>query len=243
MNKSFDFTGWSFKFALTAALTAVLAVLGHRLAGISFQPTLLGLAASTIIGLLAIVFGSIGTVRAIKAKQPSIATTTAGLTLGCLVVMPILVTVFAGMGAPLIHDISTDLQHPPELVAIKALRTATDNSLDRLEPENLVALQAAGYPDLGPLLIDRPFDQVFEQAVALVKKRGWEIAVISAANGRIEATDTTLIMGFKDDVVIRVKAVGNQTRVDMRSASRVGKGDLGVNAERIRRFMADLGKL
>ncbi|WP_297325061.1 DUF1499 domain-containing protein [Nitrosomonas sp.] len=243
MNKSFDFTGWSFKLSLFAALMAALAVLSHQLEGIDFQPALMGLAGGTVMGLLAIVFGLIGTVRAIKARKPSIASTMAGSTLGFLVVMPILVTVFAGIGAPLIHDITTDLQHPPEFVAIKALRTATDNSLNRLEPENQVALQATGYPDLGPLLIDRPFDQVFERAVALVKKRGWEIAVISAANGRIEATDTTPIMGFKDDVVIRVQTVGNQTRVDMRSASRVGKGDLGVNAERIRRFMIDLAKL
>lgn len=243
MNKSFDFTGWSFKLSLFAAITSVLVVLSYRLSIIDFQPALLGLAGGAAIGLLAIVLGLIGTMRAIKARKPSIASTTAGSTLSFLVVTPVLMTVFAGTGAPLIHDITTDLQHPPEFVAIKTLRTAADNSLDRLKPENLVALQEAGYPDLGTLLIDRPFDQVFEQAVALVKKRGWDVAVISAASGRIEATDATPIMSFKDDVVVRVQAMGNQTRVDMRSVSRVGKGDLGVNAERIRRFMVDLGNL
>ncbi|PXW87796.1 uncharacterized protein DUF1499 [Nitrosomonas sp. Nm84] len=243
MNKPFDFTGWSFKLSLFAAFMSALAVLSYRLSIVDFQPALLGLAGGAAIGLLAIVLGLIGTMRAIKAKKPSIASTTAGSTLSFLVVMPILMTVFAGVRAPLIHDITTDLQHPPEFVAIKALRTASDNSLDRLKPENLVALQEAGYPDIGPLLVDRPFDQVFEQAAALVRKRGWEVSIISVANGRIEATDATPIMGFKDDVVIRVQTMGNQTRVDMRSVSRVGKGDLGVNAERIRRFMVDLGNL
>ncbi|MEK6596272.1 MAG: DUF1499 domain-containing protein, partial [Pseudomonadota bacterium] len=110
------------------------------------------------------------------------------------------------------------------------------------ESDNLAALQKEGYSDLGPVLMGRPFYQVFEQVIRLVKERGWEVAAVSAEAGRIEATDTTLIMGFKDDVVIRVQEVGSRTLVDMRSASRVGESDLGVNAARIRLFLADLGK-
>lgn len=217
-----------------------LSVLGHRFAVIDFQPALFGIAIGVLIGLTAIVTGLIGTLHAIKAKQPEIVSTMAGSTLGFLVVTPFFVTLLSGAGAPQIHDITTDLEHPPEFVAIKPLRTAAHNSLDRLEPENLAALQKAGYPDLGPLLLDRPFDQVFNQAVALVRQRGWTIA--SASAGRIEAISTTPMMGFKDDVAIRIQAEGNRTRVDMRSASRVGKSDLGVNAARIRAFMADLDR-
>lgn len=242
MKKPFEFTRWSLRISLFALLMAGLAVFGLRLSIIDFQPALIGLAGTTLAGLLAIVLGLIGTLRAIKAKETRIASTLAGSTLGFLVVAPVLMTLMAGAGTPRIHDISTDLAHPPEFVAIKALRTPAHNSLDRLEPENLAALQKSGYPDLAPLFIPRPFDQVFEQAVVLVKKHGWEIAAASAANGRIEATDTTRIMGFKDDVVIRVQAAGNKTQVDMRSASRAGKGDLGLNAKRIRQFLADLEK-
>ncbi len=242
MNKPFDFTRWSLRISLFALLAAGLAVFGLRFSIIDFQPALLGLVGTTLAGLLSIVLGLIGTLRAIKAKEIRIASTLAGSTLGLLVVMPVLMAIMAGAGVPRIHDITTDLAHPPEFVAIQALRTLAHNSLDRLEPENLAALQKEGYPDLAPLLIPRPSDQVFEQAVALVKKRGWEVAAVSAANGRIEATDTTRIMGFKDDVVIRVQAAGNKTQVDMRSASRVGKGDLGMNAKRIQLFLADLGK-
>ena len=241
MNKPFDFTHWSFKFSLLAVLIGALAVLGYRLNVVDFQPALWGLIVSTFIGLLAIVLGSIGTLRAIKAKRPeTIASTMAGSTLGILVVMPVFLTVLGGAGAPRIHDITTDLENPPEFVAIKAIRTPEHNSLDRLKPENLALLQQEGYPDLGSVWINRPFAQVFEQAIALVKKRGWEIAAVSAANGRIEATDTTPIMGFKDDIVIRMQEMGNRTRVDMRSVSRVGESDLGVNAKRIRLFLTDL---
>ena len=114
---------------------------------------------------------------------------------------------------------------------------------DRMVSMLSSALQEEGYPDLGSLWISRSFDQVFEQTVALAKKRGWEIVTIAADDGRIEATDTTPIMGFKDDIVIRVQAMGGKTRVDMRSASRVGESDLGVNAVRIRLFLDDLEKL
>ncbi|MEK7844964.1 MAG: DUF1499 domain-containing protein, partial [Pseudomonadota bacterium] len=148
MNKPFDCTRWSLKLSLFAALIAVLAVLGHRSALIDFQPALLGLAGSILTGLLAIVMGLTGTLRAIKAKESEIASTLAGSTLSFLVVMPMLMTVMAGAGVPRIHDISTDLEHPPEFVAIKALRTAAHNSLDRLEPDNLAALQQESYPDL-----------------------------------------------------------------------------------------------
>lgn len=242
MNKPFEFTRWSLRISLFALLTAGLAILGLRLSIIDFQPALIGLAGTTLVGLLAIVLGLIGTLRAIKAKETRIASTLAGSTLGFLVVAPVLMAIMSGAGTPPIHDISTDLAQPPEFVTIKALRTPAHNSLDRLEPENLAALQKADYPDLAPLLIPCPFDQVFEQAIALVKKRGWEVAAVSTANGRIEATDTTRIMGFKDDVVIRVQTAGNKTQVDMRSVSRVGKGDLGLNAKRIRLFLADLEK-
>ncbi|SFE37521.1 DUF1499 domain-containing protein [Nitrosomonas sp. Nm166] len=243
MNKPFNFTHWSFKLSLFAALIAAFAVLGYRLSIVDFQPALWGLIVSTCIGLLATVLGSVGTLRAIKAKESEIiASTMAGSTLGLLVAMPVLLTALGGVGVPRIHDITTDLEHPPEFVAIKAIRTPEHNSLDRLKPENLALMQQEGYPDLGPAWINRPFAQVFEQAVVLVKKRGWDIAVVSAANGRIEATDTTPIMSFKDDIVIRVQEMGNRTRVDMRSVSRVGESDLGVNAKRIRLFLTDLGK-
>ncbi|UJP05298.1 MAG: DUF1499 domain-containing protein [Nitrosomonas sp.] len=231
----------SLKLAWLAASLSALAVLSHRFAIADFQIALLGLSISVLIGLAAIATGLVGTWRAISAKQPDIASTTAGTTLGLLVIAPVLATLFAGMGSPGIHDITTDLEHPPEFIAIKSLRTESHNPLDRLEPENLAALQQQGYPDLKPLFLNVPYAQVFDRAAALVKERGWEIASVSVASGRIEATDTTLIMGFKDDVVIRIQALEkSRTRIDMRSVSRVGRSDFGANAGRIRKFLQDL---
>ena len=66
---------------------------------------------------------------------------------------------------------------------------------------------------------------------------GWEIVGSNAEEGRIEATDTTLWFGFKDDVVVRIQPRGDESLVDVRSLSRVGKSDVGTNAQRIRAYL------
>ena len=119
MNKPLGYSRWSFKLALGAVMVAVMAVLGHRLNMIDFQPALLALLASTLAGLLAIAMGLIGTLKAIKTNESKIATTLRGSILGLLVVMPVVITMLAGAGVPRIHDITTDLAQPPEFVAIK----------------------------------------------------------------------------------------------------------------------------
>jgi uncharacterized protein (DUF1499 family) len=80
--------------------------------------------------------------------------------------------------------------------------------------------------------------RAFDRAVAAAKAMGWDIVASDPAGGRIEATDTTFWFGFKDDVVVRVTPQPAGSRVDVRSLSRVGGGDLGANAARIRAFLA-----
>jgi uncharacterized protein (DUF1499 family) len=86
-----------------------------------------------------------------------------------------------------------------------------------------------------------PPARAFERALAVARAQGWEIVAAVPAEGRIEATDTTRFFGFKDDIVIRVKAEGAGSRVDVRSLSRVGKSDVGKNASRIRAYLRALG--
>jgi uncharacterized protein (DUF1499 family) len=103
-----------------------------------------------------------------------------------------------------------------------------------------IELQKKGYPDIGPSRLALPPDQAFARAEATVRSLGWEVVATAPADGRIEATDTTLLFGFKDDVVIRVRPDGAGSRVDIRSVSRVGRSDFGVNAKRVRKFQAAL---
>ncbi|MDP1558809.1 MAG: DUF1499 domain-containing protein [Nitrosomonas sp.] len=240
MNKCSGFARWSLRFALVAVVFSVVAVLGHRLGVMDFRLALFSLAGGAALGLLAVISGIIGMITTCRGKIPGIGFAWAGLILGLVVTVPVFLAIQTGTKVPSIHDITTDLQDPPKFVAIPNLRTAAHNSLDRKVPTELSALQQEGYPDLGPALISRPQGQVFEKALALVKARGWSVAAVSAEDGTIEATATTQVMGFKDDVVIRVRDETGGAIVDMRSVSRVGKNDLGANAVRIKEFLADL---
>jgi uncharacterized protein (DUF1499 family) len=139
---------------------------------------------------------------------------------------------------PPIHDITTDLDNPPEFQAIVPLRADAPNTLER--PPVLVQQQREGYPDLAPLTLPLPPDRVFNRALDVAARLGWEVVESDQPSGRIEAVDTTYWFGFKDDVVVRVTPWGSGTRVDVRSVSRVGRSDVGTNARRIRDFLDDL---
>jgi uncharacterized protein (DUF1499 family) len=90
------------------------------------------------------------------------------------------------------------------------------------------------------VLLDIAPDSVFTLAHRAAEKMGWEIVAADSAAGRVEATATTTWFGFKDDVVIRIEPADRGTRVDVRSKSRVGRGDVGANAARIRKYVETL---
>jgi uncharacterized protein (DUF1499 family) len=139
---------------------------------------------------------------------------------------------------PKIHDISTDTQDPPTFVTLLEQRKQAPNGLD-YSPE-VATQQKLGYPDIAPLQLPMPPAQAFAQAERVARAMGWNVATADAAALRIEATASTLLFGFKDDVVIRIRPEGQGSRVDVRSVSRVGGSDMGANAARIRAFLAKL---
>ena len=140
---------------------------------------------------------------------------------------------------PAIHDISTDLSNPPAFVAVLPLRAEAANPAAYGGAE-VAAAQRSAYPDIAPLTLAISPDDAHARALAGARKMGWQIVAFDAASGRIEATATTFWFGFKDDVVIRVSAIGGASRVDVRSVSRVGKSDAGANAARIRAYLASI---
>lgn len=102
----------------------------------------------------------------------------------------------------------------------------------------LLAL-AAG---LAGVWVPLPPAQVCPLALAAAQDMGWDVAETNEREGRIEATATTFWFGFKDDVVVRLTPVGAGSRIDVRSVSRVGVSDLGVNAQRIRAYLKRLAR-
>lgn len=144
---------------------------------------------------------------------------------------------------PAIHDISTDLNNPPEFVDVVPLRADAPNPHE-YAGEETAEQQREAYPDLQPLMLDAELDQVYDAALEVVAALNWELvgSVQDTEGARIEATDTTFWFGFKDDVVIRLESIQTGTRLDMRSKSRVGRSDVGKNAERIREFTRALDR-
>lgn len=138
---------------------------------------------------------------------------------------------------PPIHDITTDTQDPPAFEALADAREAAPNAV-AYPGEAVARQQRAGYPNLGPVLLEVPLAPAMAAAQATAQEMGWEIAAVSER--RLEATATTRWFGFKDDVAVRLTETDNSVRVDVRSASRVGKSDLGTNAARIQTYLEAL---
>lgn len=140
---------------------------------------------------------------------------------------------------PPIHDITTDTVNAPAFRAAVALRGPGANST-AYGGEAVARQQRTAYPDIRPAVFAVPADRVFAAALNTARDMGWRIVDSAPDQGRIEAVDTTFWFGFKDDVVVRIKKIEHGTRVDVRSASRVGVSDVGTNARRVRRFLAAL---
>ncbi|HDZ8896987.1 TPA: DUF1499 domain-containing protein [Aeromonas dhakensis] len=140
--------------------------------------------------------------------------------------------VVQALRTPLVNDVSTDPSNPPQLRWAAELRTAQDL------PINSAPLKAfEGKP--GPLFTSAPPAEVITEANALMEQLGWQVR--PSPDG-LDAVVTTGWFGFQDDVALRVFAGPSETRIDMRSASRQGRSDLGTNRTRIEEFLIRLNE-
>jgi uncharacterized protein (DUF1499 family) len=258
----------AFLAALGGALGLLAASLGTRFGWWDFRGGFAILRWGAYFALGGMLAALLGLALKAAAKAPGGAKRgVAALLLGAVPVAvlagnaPILA--FIGMGTspyPPVHDITTDTLNPPAFVAVVPLRQASgamnppgyecppppaDGSRPRPcgSGATAAAAQANAYPDIQPIMLDAAPPQAFDRALAAARAQGWEIVASVPEEGRIEATATTFWFGFKDDVVIRVAAAeGGGSRLDIRSKSRVGLGDVGANAKRIRAWTAALGR-
>jgi uncharacterized protein (DUF1499 family) len=142
--------------------------------------------------------------------------------------------------APRINDVTTDPVNAPALVVTHQMRHGASNP-SAYPGAAAAAAQRAAYPDIKPVVIRATPAEAFHKADAVAVAMGWEIVARAPAEGRIEATDTSEWFGLTDDIVIRIRPEGvSGSRIDIRSKSRVGESDFGVNARRIRAFIERL---
>ncbi|HEY3636781.1 MAG TPA: DUF1499 domain-containing protein [Rhizomicrobium sp.] len=151
---------------------------------------------------------------------------------------------------PPIHDISTDTEHAPTFIAAPGADQPIPpiyNGLTRVhyagETNAMETLQKLAYGEIKPFsLLQTTPDKLFKRALTAAQKMGWTIIAVApdAHGGVIQATDTTLLFGLKDDIVLRIRPAGIGARLDARSRSRAGESDYGRNAARIRAYLKTL---
>jgi uncharacterized protein (DUF1499 family) len=141
---------------------------------------------------------------------------------------------------PPIHDITTDPDNPPAFVAIVPLRQGEGINTVAYEGAKIAEPQRRAYPDILPLTVGLEPDGAFARALEIAQQMGWTIVASDKAAGQIEASQRSRWMGFTDDIVVRVAPANSGSRIDLRSSSRYGRSDFGVNAERIRDYLTAL---
>ncbi|HEY4142235.1 MAG TPA: DUF1499 domain-containing protein [Pseudolabrys sp.] len=142
---------------------------------------------------------------------------------------------------PQIFDITTDANNPPRFDVLARLRPRGSSDYPG---QGTAEKQRAAYPDISSLQLSVPPKTAYDIALALTTKRKWLIVDSRApAPNRpaaIEAVARTPIMGFREDVAIRISPQGDGSRVDIRSASRYALHDFGGNASRVRTLLEDI---
>jgi uncharacterized protein (DUF1499 family) len=235
----------SLMLALLALLLLALAPLGWRAGWWHFRFAFAWLMTASGVAALAAVIVALGVLLLSWSQLSAGRLTMAaiGLVLGAVLVYVPWHYDRARKTVPRIHDITTDVENPPQFMAVLPARSAEDAATAVYAGPELARLQRAAYPDVVALELALPAAKAFDLALSVARSiSGWNIIASDPASGRIEASQTSRWFGFTDDIVIRVMGHGSGSQVDMRSLSRQGRSDFGVNAARIRLFMATLRK-
>lgn len=228
---------WSSRIARATIAAAVLVLLAGPAIKFGVLTWQVGLGMFVVAAVLAGIGGLISLIALLRKRGGMLAVLAAAAGLAAIVI-PVAI-IAEGRGAPPIHDITTDTANPPAFVAVTPELRGPKTNTVTYDPA-LAPVQAKAYPALAPLVLPDAPAAAFEKALAAAKAMDWAIVASDAAQGRIEATATVPWWGFKDDVVVRLTPDGTGTRIDVRSTSRVGIGDLGVNAKRIADYLAKI---
>lgn len=231
------------KWALWLALAGLaLAAAGVVLARYDVVEKLSGFMAMLLGGALslaALLAGLASLLLALRRAVPGRRKALAAIVLAMPLVAFLGSRPLAAGDAPRIHDVTTDVASPPQF-SVLALREDNLAGVETLD--NWRAIHAKAYGDLQPLHLAQSAPEVMERARAIALEEGWDVAAFSPEEGRLEATASVSFIRFYDDVVIEVTPApdGEGSVVNMRSVSRIGISDFGVNAARIRAFLGRL---
>jgi hypothetical protein len=231
---------WSARFALFALVVAALSVIILRSGLLEIEPALATFAAALVFAALAILLALLAFIIIWRQGLSGIGSAVLGLFLGLLLLAYPAYLSYRATKLPAISDITTDASNPPRFDVLARARPPGRSDY----PAADARLQSAAYPDIGPLQVSAPAKLAYDVTLSLVTKRKWHIAdarpPVGRGAGAIEATARTAIMGFRDDIAIRITPTADGARIDVRAAARVGLDDFGANASRVRSLLEDI---
>lgn len=239
---------WSQRLALFALAVLAIGILVVRSGRIEFPVMMAVLGAALVVAILAILvaaFALAGIWReGFRGAGKAIA---ALLIAGGILIYPAYLTL-RSISLPAINDISTDLNEPPAFSRSRASLTARGEAVKHPPSPEMRQQQRAAYGGLVPVTIELPPEEAFTLALEAARAMGWQIIEAVPPGGRggaghIEAVARTFLVRFPDDVTVRIKPQAQGARIDVRSASRYGRHDLGTNAARIDAYLAEINRI
>ena len=238
--------------SLISLLWFPLAILATRLNIVHWGLALKSLPLALLIALFVFVVGMLITFLKRKSDPKK---SRGARRAAYLALVPIIILGFQAYkfrSVPPIHNISTDVQDPPQFHKVEAIRLQLTNSAEFnsliYSTAELAEVQTAAYPNIQTRHLSEPLPTVFNKAKSIAESLGWQVVNADISSGIIEATDTSRLWGFTDDVIIRIRDLTKRRNdppkvsLDLRSVSRVGKSDLGANAKRIEKFLSHFSK-
>jgi len=236
---------WARRLALFSLAATFIAIIVVRSGALDIVPALSTLAGALVLALVAILL-AFGAAIAIWVEGiGGLRETAMAFIIGlALIAYPLYLGVKA-YRLPAIYDITTDPIDPPRFEAIARLRPRDANPV-AYAGLYTAELQRKAYSDIEPDLTNASPQEAYDAALKVITKRRWHIVDarppqrVAPRDGLIEAIARTPILGFRDDVAVRVRATADGARIDVRSASRYGRHDLGSNATRVRALIDDI---
>ena len=222
--------------AIVSAVLMVMAGFGTRLGMWDYTGGFTIASGGVMLAAGVFFLGVIGYVVCLRKGLPS---ERSSILIGLLICVVLLGQFGLQMNAvssvPRIHNISTDTMDPPSFDALVAIRDAAGANPLAYDAAVLAEQQQAAYPWVTTLNSPISPAIMLNAATMVLEDLGLEVINVSVEKGSVEATDPTFWFGVKDDVVVRVRAAESNggSIVDVRSVSRVGQSDLGLNAKRI----------
>ncbi len=233
---------WSYRIAVLSVLVFVGVFVWHRFFGLPTPLALKAMGCAAACAVAGFALAAVALVSIWNEGHVGAGRASAALFLSALVLAVPLWSLPALMRLPRLYEVTTDIAAPPAFDRVAKIRQGLANPV-HYEP-SFGALQTVAYPDIKPLLVQRSLIDVYSSVRDVIKVLNWKIideqAPESTRSGHIEAVDRTFFFGFTDDISIRITGSVKTAKIDIRSSSRFGPHDLGRNAQRIRRFMAEV---